>query len=162
MSKCAFFEEKIHYLGHILSKEGIAVDPDKIKAIVEWPIPKKILEVRSFMGLASYYRRFVEGFSKIENPITSLQRKGKRFVWTEQSDKAFQILKGKLTSRPILKVPDLNGNFTVITDASNEGLGVLVQDEGVVAYESRKLKTHEVNYAPHDLELATIVHALQK
>lgn len=149
LSKCAFFVEKVHYLGHIISKEGIAVDPEKIRAIVDWSIPRNVSKVRSFMGLVGYYRRFVEGFSKIANPITSLQRKGKRFVWTKQSDKAFQILKEKLTTTPILRVPNPNGHFIVVTNASIEGLGgVIIQDEGVVAYEYRKLKTDEVNYAP--------------
>jgi hypothetical protein len=119
-------------------------------------------EVRSFMGLAGYYRRFIEGFSKIENPITELQKKNKKFVWTEKCMEAFQRLKELLTMTPILKVPDMDANFLVCTDASKEGLGrVLMQDGRVITYISRKLRRHEENYATHDLELLAIVYALK-
>jgi hypothetical protein len=102
LSKCSFFQKEIHYLGHIISGKGISVDPEKVKAIMEWPVPKNAHEVRSFMGLAGYYRRFVEGFSKIAKPITTLQRKGVRYEWTEECDSAFIELKRLLTSAPIL------------------------------------------------------------
>ncbi|KAH9293778.1 hypothetical protein KI387_041016, partial [Taxus chinensis] len=152
----------VHYLGHVISKEGIAVDPSKIVAITEWPTPKNVHEVRSFMGLAGYYRKFVKDFSKVAAPITSLQKKDRKFIWNDKCETTFKILKSQLTSAPILAVPDPNKNFTVVTDASGEGLGgVLLQNDQVIAYESRKLKLHELNYAPHDLELAAIVHALQ-
>ncbi|KAH9298206.1 hypothetical protein KI387_029888, partial [Taxus chinensis] len=114
------------------------------------------------MGLAGYYRKFVKDFSKIATPITSLQKKDKKFVWNDKCEFAFKILKDQLTTTPILTVPNLNGYFTVVTDASGEGLGgILLQNDHVIAYESRKLKLHEHNYAPHDLELVSIVHALQ-
>jgi len=162
MSKCSFFQSKIHYLGHIISSEGIAVDPAKIEAISEWPAPSNVHEVRSFMGMAGYYRRFVEGFSKIANPITSLIKKGVRFIWTKECDQAFTDLKKLLTSAPVLKVPDMDRPFVVCTDASKAGLGaVLSQDGRVIAYASRKLRPHEEGYATHDLELAAIVHALR-
>eukprot|EP00253_Pinus_taeda_P029424 PITA_29424 len=162
LSKCSFFQERIHYLGHIISGEGISVDPEKVKAIMDWPIPRNAHEIRSFMGLAEYYRRFVEGFSKITKPITTLQRKGIRYEWTEECSKAFSELKRLLTSAPILRVPDMDKDFTVCTDASKHGLGaVLMQDRGVIAYASRKLKPHEELYATHDLELAAVVLALK-
>jgi hypothetical protein len=143
-------------------EEGIAVDPEKIEAIKGWPRPKNISEVRSFMGLAGYYRRFIEGFSKIAHPITSLQKKGIKFEWTTKCEENFQHLKELLTSAPILKIADPNEDFVVCTDACKEGLGgVLTQNGHVICYESRKLKEHERNYATHDLELATIVHALK-
>ena len=114
------------------------------------------------MGLAGYYRKFVEGFSKIAAPITSLQRKGKLYEWTEACEREFQLLKQKLTFAPILVIPYPNGHFVVTKNSLGDGLtGVFMQDGKVVTYESRKLKQHEVNYTPHDLELATIVHALQ-
>jgi hypothetical protein len=163
LSKCSFYQKQIHYLGHIISKDGIAVDPEKIEAIREWSVPKNVTEVRSFMGLAGYYRRFIEGFSKIAHPITSLQRKGVKFQWTLDCEKSFQHLKQLLTSAPILRIADPNEDFIVCTDACKEGLGgVLTQNGFVICYESRKLKEHERHYATHDLELAAIVHALRK
>jgi hypothetical protein len=102
LSKCSFFQKEIHYLGHIISGKGISVDPEKVKAIMEWPVPKNAHEVISFMGLAGYYWIFVEGFSKIAKPITTLQRKGVRYEWTKECDRAFIELKRLLTSAPIL------------------------------------------------------------
>lgn len=115
------------------------------------------------MGLASYYRKFVLNFSKIAHPITSLLRKAKKFVWTVECNSSFQKLKECLTSAPVLVVPDATKEFTVCTDASLDGLGAVLMQEGrVIAYESRKLKNHGVNYPTHDLELAAIMHALTK
>jgi hypothetical protein len=163
LSKCSFYQKQIHYLGHIISKDGIAVDPEKIESIREWAMPRNVTEVRSFMGLAGYYRIFIEGFSKISCPITSLQRKGVKFQWTLDCEKNFQHLKQLLTSSPILRIADPNEDFIVCTYACKEGLGgVLSQNGFVICYESRKLKEHERNYATHDLELAAIVHALRK
>ena len=114
------------------------------------------------MGLTGYYRRFVEGFSKIAKPITTLQRKGIRYEWTTECDVAFAELKRLLTSAPILRVPDMDKDFMVCTDASKQGLGaVLMQEGGVIAYASRKLKPHEEKYATHDLELAVVMLALK-
>jgi hypothetical protein len=163
LGKCSFYQEQIHYLGHIISKDGIAIDPEKIEAIREWSVPKNVAEVRSFVGLASYYRNFIEGFSRIAHPITSLQRKEKKFQWTKDCEKRFQRLKKLLTSSPILRIADPNEDFVVYTDACKEGLGgVLSQNGFVIYYESRKLKEHEKNYASHDLELTAIIHTLRK
>jgi hypothetical protein len=162
LSKCSFYQSKIHYLGHVISNEGIIMDPAKVKAIMEWPAPTNVSEVHSFMGLAGYYRRFIEGFSKIANPITKLQKKNKKFVWTKKCAEAFRRLKELLKTTPILKVPDMDANFLVCTDASKEGLGgVLMQDGRVISYISRNLRRHEENYATHDLELLAIVYALK-
>eukprot|EP00253_Pinus_taeda_P020306 PITA_20306 len=161
-SKCDFFKEEIQYLGHVITKDGIAVDPEKIKAIMEWPVPKDVVDVRYFMGLAGYYRRFVEGFSKVAFPITSLQKKGKLFHWTPNCQKSFEHLKHLLTTAPILSIADPNKDYVVCTDASKEGLGgVLMQEGRVIAYESRKLKEHEQKYSAYDLELAVVIHALK-
>jgi hypothetical protein len=163
LRKCLFYQEQIHYLGHIISNDGIVVDPEKIEAIKEWSAPKNVTEVRSFMVLAGYYRRFITGFSRIAHPITSLQRKEKKFQWTEDYERSFQELKQLLTSAPILRIADLNEDFVVCIDSCKEGLGgVLSQNGFVICYESKKLKEHERNYATHDLELATTVHALKK
>jgi hypothetical protein len=162
LSKCSFFQREIHYLGHIISDKGISVDPEKVKAIMEWPVPKNAHEVRSFMGLAIYYQRFVEGFSKIAKPITTLQCKGVNYEWTEECDSAFIELNRLLTSAPILRVSDMEKDFTVCTDASKQGLGaVLMKDGGVIAYASRKLKKQEELYTTHDLELAVVMLAMK-
>jgi hypothetical protein len=129
---------------------------------MEWPVLKNSHEMRSFMGLAGYYRRFVEWFSKIVKPITTLQHKGVRYEWIEECDTAFFELKSLLTSAPILQVTDMEKDFTVCTDSSKQRLGpVLMQDEGVIVYVSRKLKKHEDFYATHDLELAVVMLALK-
>jgi hypothetical protein len=162
LSKCYFYQKKIHYLGHIISEQGIAVDPKKIESVRGWPTPINVSEVRSFMGLPGYYRRFIVGFSKISHPITSLQKKGTKFEWTPKCEENFNLLKELLTSAPMLKIFDPNESFVVCTDVCKEGLGgVLMQNGHVIGYESRKLKEHEMNYATHDLELAAIVHTLR-
>ncbi|XP_057851473.2 uncharacterized mitochondrial protein AtMg00860-like [Cryptomeria japonica] len=140
MAKCEFFKTEIKYLGHVISAEGIVVDPSKIQAILEWPTPTNVSEVHNFMGLVGYYRRFARGFSMISHPITSLQRKGKKFVWSEKCQEAFHNLKEKLISAPILAVPDPSGDFLVCTDASLEGLGVVLMWDGrVISYEYCKI-----------------------
>jgi hypothetical protein len=113
----------IHYLGHVISDEGITVDPKKVKAIMEWPVSMNVPEVCSFMGLAGYYRWFFEFFLNIENMTTELKKKNKKFVWTEKCAEAFRRLKELLKTTSILKVPDMDANFLVFTDASKEGLG---------------------------------------
>jgi hypothetical protein len=162
LSKCSFYQKQIHYLGHIISKDGIEVDPEKVAAIRERSALRNVTEVIYFMGLAGYYMRFIGGFSKIAHPITSLQRKCMKFQWTMDCERSFQHLKQLLTSAPILRIADPNEDF-VCTNACNEELGGVLSEEGFsICYESRKLKEHERNYATHDLELAAIVHALRK
>jgi hypothetical protein len=137
-SKCDFFQKQIHYLGHVLSEEGVAVDLDKIRSIMEWPTPKDVSDIRSFMGLVGYYRRFIKHFSKIGCPITALQKKGTKFMWTQQCEERFQTLKHLLTHAPVLKIADPEAEFLVCTDACKEGLGgVLMQEGKVICYESR-------------------------
>ena len=119
-------------------------------------------EIHSFLGLAGYYRRFIEGLSKIARPVTSLTQKGKEFKWTEACEKSFQELKTRLTTTPILTLPDIHRSFVVYCDASRQGLGcVLMQDDKIIAYASRQLKKHEQNYPTHDLDLAAVVHSLK-
>ncbi|OMO55593.1 reverse transcriptase [Corchorus capsularis] len=160
--KCEFWLDSVAFLGHVVSKDGISVDPEKGKAIVEWSRPTNATEVISFLGLAGYYRRFVEGFSSIAMPITELTRKGAKFEWTKECEKSFKELKERLTSASVLTVPGGSGGFTIYSDASKKGLGcVLMQNEKVVAYASRQLKPYERNYPTHDLELAAVVFALK-
>lgn len=146
----------------MISAEGIYVDRQKIKAVVNWERPTNVTEVRSFLGLAGYYRRFVEGFSKIATLLTRLTRKNAKFQWDDDCEKSFQELKARLTSAPILTLPSGNEGFVVYNDASRQGLGcVLMQHGKVVAYASKQLKKHEQNYPTHDLELAAVVFALK-
>ena len=161
-SKCEFWLKEVSFLGHVLSGEGIAVDPSKIQAVTEWLAPTSVREIRSFLGLAGYYRRFIENFSKIAKPMTELLKKDTKFKWTEDCEASFQELKKRLTIAPVLTLPDIHKEFQVYCDASRLGLGcVLMQDVRVVSYASRQLKPHELNYATHDLELAAVVHALK-
>jgi hypothetical protein len=140
-NKCDFFQKQIHYLGHVLSGEGVAVDPDKIRSIVEWPTPKDVSDIRSFMGLVGYYRRFIKDFSKIGCPIIALQKKGTNFMWTRQCEERFQTLKHLLTHAPVLKIVDPKADFLVCTDACKEGLGGVLMQEGKVIYcESQKVE----------------------
>jgi hypothetical protein len=129
---------------------------------MDWPTPKDVSDITSFMGLVGYYRRFIKGFSKIGSPITALQKKGTKFMWTQRCEEIFQTLKHLLTHAPVLKITDPEVDFLVCIDACKEGLGgVLMQGGSVVYYELRKLNEHEVNYVTHDLELVSIVHALK-
>ncbi|KAL0536507.1 hypothetical protein IC582_025456 [Cucumis melo] len=161
-SKCEFWLRKVTFLGHVVSSEGVSVDPAKIEAVTNWTRPSTVSEIRSFLGLAGYYRRFVEDFSRIASPLTQLTRKGTPFVWSPACERSFQELKQKLVTAPVLTVPDGSGNFVIYSDASKKGLGcVLMQQGKVVAYASRQLKIHEQNYPTHDLELAAVVFALK-
>ncbi|KAJ3684443.1 hypothetical protein LUZ61_013607 [Rhynchospora tenuis] len=161
-SKCEFWLEKVAFLGHVISGEGVAVDPSKVQAVTEWSQPKSVREVRSFLGLAGYYRRFVAGFSQIAKPLTELLHKDVKFVWDERQEKSFQELKDRLVTAPVLAMPVSGQDYIVYTDASKLGLGcVLMQDKHVIAYGSRQLRPHEQNYPTHDLELAAVIFALK-
>lgn len=113
----------MHYLGHAFSKEGIAIDREKIRAILEWVVPRSVYEVRYYIGLAKYYRRFIKNISHIYYPITSLQRKGKKFEWTQECEANFEQLKELFTHAPVLPIVDLDKEFVVCTDAFKRGLG---------------------------------------
>ncbi|KAA3484115.1 DNA/RNA polymerases superfamily protein [Gossypium australe] len=161
-SKCEFWLREVTFLGHVVSAEGIRVDPRKIEAVLDWKPPRSVAEIRSFLGLAGYYRRFVEGFSLIAAPMTRLLRKEVPFVWTEKQQESFDKLKKILTEAPVLIQPEAGKEYTVYCDASHTGLGCVLMQEGkVVAYASRQLRPHEVNYPTHDLELAAVVFALK-
>ncbi|KAL2243492.1 UNVERIFIED_CONTAM: Transposon Tf2-12 polyprotein [Sesamum indicum] len=162
LSKYKFCVNQVVFLGHVVSGDGVMPDPSKVKAIMECRVPKNATEVRSFLGLAGYYKRFVEGFSIIAGPLTKLLRKGVEFQWTEQCQQSFDELKKRLTSNPILVLPSGSGGYIVYTDASKRGLEcVLMQNGNVIAYASHQLRNHELNYPTHDLELAAVVHALK-
>ena len=137
-SKCEFWLDTIPFLGHILSAEGVAVDPSKVKDILEWKPPTTVHQVRSFLGMAGYYRRFIPDFSKIAKPITELLKNHVKFVWSSECNKAFEELKKLLTSAPVLAQPDIEKPFDVYCDASGIGIGCVLMQEGwVIAYASR-------------------------
>ncbi|KAJ9557738.1 hypothetical protein OSB04_012352 [Centaurea solstitialis] len=161
-SKCAFWLEEVQFLGHIINREGIKVDPAKIEAVMNSEVPKAPTEIRSFLGLAGYYRRFIQDFSKIAVPLTRLTKKSEPYVWGSEQQVAFDTLRQKLCEAPVLTLPEGVEDMTVYCDASRLGLGcVLMQRGRVIAYASRQLKPHEANYPTHDLELATVVFALK-
>ncbi|GJX88857.1 reverse transcriptase domain-containing protein [Tanacetum coccineum] len=161
-SKCDFWISIVQFLGHVIDSQGIHVDPAKIEAVKNWASPTTPTEVRQFLGLAGYYRRFIEGFLKIAKSLTELTQKNKKYIWGENQESAFQLLKQKLCEAPILALPEGNDDFVVYCDASLQGLGaVLMQREKVIAYASRQLKPHEENYTTHDLELGAVVFALK-
>ncbi|GJY53333.1 putative reverse transcriptase domain-containing protein [Tanacetum coccineum] len=161
-SKCEFWIPKVQFLGHVIDSRGIHVDPAKIESIKDWASPKTPTEIHQFLGLAGYYRRFIEGFSKIAKSMTKLTQKGIKFDWGEKEENAFQLIKQKLCSAPILALPEGSEDFVVYCDASHKGLGVvLMQREKVIAYASRQLKVYEKNYTTHDLELGSVVFALK-
>ncbi|GJW24028.1 putative nucleotidyltransferase, ribonuclease H [Tanacetum coccineum] len=161
-SKCEFWLQEVHFLGHVINQEGIHVDPRKVEAVKNWKAPTSPTEVRSFLGLVGYYRRFIADFSSIAKPLTLLTQKNKKYEWGAEQEEAFQLLKSKLCDAPILSLPDGVEDFVVYCDASNRGLGcVLMQRNKVIAYASRQLKIHEKNYTTHDLELGAVVFALK-
>jgi hypothetical protein len=142
--------------------KGIAVDPSKVKDILEWKPPTTVHQVRSFLGLAGYYRRFIPNFSKLVKPIKSLLKNETKLHWSSKCNEAFEKLKILLTTAPVLAQLDINKPFDVYCDASGSGLGCVLMQEGrVIAYASRQLHRHEEHYPTHDLELAAVVHALK-
>ncbi|WVZ87830.1 hypothetical protein U9M48_034405 [Paspalum notatum var. saurae] len=154
-SKCDFWTEEVKFLGHVISNGGIAVDQSKVSEVQNWKIPEDVKGIRSFLGLVSYYRRFIEGFSKIAKPMTALLEKNIKFQWTSACQKAFEELKKRLTTAPVLTFPDMHKPFSVYCDASRLGLGCVLMQK------ARQLRDHEKNYPTHDLELAAVVHALK-
>ncbi|KAH0748282.1 hypothetical protein KY290_027514 [Solanum tuberosum] len=161
-SKCEFWLRSVAFLGHIISSEGIEVDPQKTDAVKKWPRPLNPSDIRSFLGLACYYWRFVEGFLSIASLLTALTQKKSKFEWSESCENSFQLLKDKLTSARILTLPEGTEGFVVYCDASRVGLGCFLMQHGkVIAYALRQLKVHEKNYPTHDLELAAVVFALK-
>ncbi|WVZ52658.1 hypothetical protein U9M48_003697 [Paspalum notatum var. saurae] len=161
-SKCEFWIDEVRFLGHVISKGGIAVDPSKVSTVTNWKVPEIPKEVCGFLGLAGYYRRFIDNFSRIAKPMTSPLEKDAEFRWTNAQQAGFDELKKKLTTTPVLTLPDQQKKFIVYCDASRDGLGCVLMQEGkVIAYASRQLRKHELNYPTHDLELAAVVHALK-
>nr|GEZ42640.1 putative reverse transcriptase domain-containing protein [Tanacetum cinerariifolium] len=161
-SKCDLWVRIVQFLGHVINSRGIHVDPAKIEAAKNWESPTIPIEVRQLLGLSGYYRRFIKGFFKIAKFLTELTQKNKKYIWGENQESAFQLLKQKLCEAPILVLPEENDDFVVFYDLSHQGLGaMLMQREKVIAYASRQLKPHKENYTIHDLELGAVVFALK-
>ena len=165
-SKCHFFQERVKFLGSLVSRSGFEPDPEKLSAVAEWPVPKTLTELRAFVALASYYGRHVEGFAGIARPLHDLTRKNQPFVWTETQQKAFEELKRRLCLYPVLATPLPEGEYVVDTDALNVALGAVLQQrqEGklrVIAYASKVMDPAERNYCTTRKELLGIIYGLQ-
>ena len=162
LSKCEFWLHEVSFLVHIVSKEGIRVDPRKIEVVVEWKPPRNVTKVHNFLGLVGYYRRFVKGFFLTAALMTRLVQKNVKYEWSEKCQRSFDKLKAFLTEASVLTQPTYCKEYVIFSDVSLNGLGCVLMQEGkVVAYTSRRLKPHEKNYPTHDLELAAIVFALK-
>ena len=166
-SKCFLLRPRVPYLGHVISAEGVSTDPAKIEAVQQWPVPLKVTDVRSFLGLASYYRRFVENFAEIAAPLHRLTAKTtEKFKWSPDCDLAFRVLKEKLVSAPVLAFPCFDQEFVVDCDASDYGLGAVISqrqdgDEKVIAYASRVLEDRERRYSTTKKEMLAMVYAIK-
>ena len=165
-SKCHIATRQVDFLGHTVTPQGIAVNQRKVAAVQDWPRPANVHDVRSFLGLVGFYRRFIEGFSRIAAPMTELTRFTQPWQWGNVHQHAFDTLKHALTTAPVLQIPDMAKPFHVFADASQFAIGaVLMQDQGhglqPVAFESRKLSPAEQNYPIHEIELLAVVNALK-
>jgi hypothetical protein len=161
-SKCEIGMTEVLYLGHIIGAKGVQVHLEKIQAIMNWPTPKTLTELKGFLGICSYYRRFVKGFSQLCTPLTDLTRKG-AFKWSNEAQLTFDKMKKVMSTCPVLSLPDFSQPFILECDASGEGVGVvLMQNRHPIAYESRKLRGLELLYTIYDKEMLAIMHALAK
>lgn len=166
--KCKFVANELTFLGHIISKEGIRTDPDKIEKVRNFPRPENLTQLRGFLGLALYYRRFIKDFSKIANPLNKLLRKNTPFNWTTTQQQAFERLRNCLISSPILAYPNWSQPFLLFTDASTFALGAVLSqkdnegNERIIAYASRSLLPAEKNYTITELEYLAVVWAVGK
>ena len=162
LKKCDFCQSELVFLGFVVSAAGIKVDQEKVKAIQEWPTPTSITQVRSFHGLASFYRRFVKDFSTIAAPLTEVIKKNVGFQWGEAQERSFNSLKEKLTNAPLLVLPNFSKTFEIECDASGVGIGAVLMQEGKpIAYFSEKLNGATLNYPTYDKELYALVRALE-
>jgi hypothetical protein len=160
--KCEFLRKEVNYLGHLITEEGCRPDPAKVAAIENYPRPENEKQLKSFFGMIGYYRRFIPRFSKIAAPMHALLKKGVRFEWTIEQENAFQHLKEKLTTKPILQYPNFTKEFMLTTDASNRGLGAILSEGEIgkdlpIAYASKNLNSAEKNYSTSEKELLAII-----
>lgn len=170
LKKCQFGVNSVDYIGHHISSEGISPIEDKVKAIKTWPTPDNVKAVRAFLGLASYYLKYIRNFAQIAAPMTDLlkAKTKKKFEWGQLQTNSFEELKNRLSTTPVLKIPDNKGKFKLTTDASNISIGAVLEQQDSeghfrpIAFDSRKLTPSEVNYPVHERELLAIIHTLRK
>jgi hypothetical protein len=165
-SKCILFQKSVKFLVHVVSEEGIHADPDKIEAVQNWPTPRSIKEIKSFLGLCSYYRKFVKGFADIARPLHKACQKGIKFTWTETCQDSFEKLKTSMITPPILIYPVPGKRFILDTDASDKAVGAVLSqqiddNEHVIAYMSKALNKHETSYCTTRKELFAVITALK-
>ena len=167
IDKCHFFMIEMNYLGFVVSRNGIHTDPQKVKAIKEFPIPNDVTSVRSFLGVTGYYRKFVPNYANISRPLYNLITKSKSFEWTDECNNAFNVLKDKLICSPILSFPNFRLFFILTTDASKQGLSAILSQvnaenkESVICYSSRTLRQNELNYHTTEVECLALVWDLK-
>ena len=165
--KCSFVKQRIEYLGHVVTPEGIFPDPGKVEVVKNFPTPASLKELKSFLGLANYYRRFIKGFSEIASPLNALTKKGVKFCWSESCAVAFDRLKRTLTSAPVLAFPNFDEQFLLYVDASSTGIGFALAQiqngkEVVIAYNGRGLNQAERNYTTTEREALALVEGIKK
>ena len=161
-SKCSFCQESVSYLGHVVSRGGVSTDPEKTAKVTKWPTPISVQEVQQFLGLASYYRRFVRNFAEIAKPLHRLTERGRELIWTLECETAFSTLKNRLSSAPVLSLPDFSKPLLLDTDTSQEGIGAVLsqisnENEQVIAYANRSLSKAERKYSVTRKELLAVV-----
>ena len=162
LSKCAFAQKQVVYLGHVISGQGVATDPSKISTIQNWPSPVSVKEVRGFLGLAGYYRKFIAHYGMLSKPLTNLLKKGVPFLWTHNEQQAFVLLKQALTSAPVLALPDFSKKFVVETDACDVGIGAVLMQEGhPIAYVSKALGPRNQTLSVYEKEYLAILLAVE-
>jgi hypothetical protein len=163
LEKCEFGVTEVDFLGHRITQEGLKMDDHKVKAIVDWEPPKSVPALRSFLGLASYYHKFIKNFAKIAAPLTNLLKKFTvTYKWEEACDETFETLKAILVKAPVLKLPDFDKDFETHSDAFNFVIGrILVQEGKPMAFESKKLSETEPRWPTHEKEMWAVIHCLK-
>ena len=169
LTKCTIAKESIEFLGYIIDKDGVRTDPKKVAAIAEYPVPTNVTDLKAFLGLASYYWKFIKGFSTIASPLFWLMRKDIPYEWTNEQQDAMDTLKRKMTQAPILRQPEWTWEFILQTDASKIGLGAVLMnknpktgEEHVIAYASRGTRgAEQTKYTAYELECLAVVWGLE-